>query len=600
MSLKTVCLSTLVLSLCLIILGPLIQFQPGLPLICQEWPLCFPADLQATPARGWIEIFHRTLATIVGLLTLTLFFQVAKRRTDPLLAKAATYSLFFVFIQGLLGGLTVVYRLPMVVSTLHMFFSMIYIFYLLKSLKRVTAPDLAFKLQPLSTEVSSWWQPKVRDALWISASLNFLTILLSSFVRHTSSLRICGTGVEALWSCSVEWNPLTSQQIILHLGFRVLAFTSFAVSLFTLYHFSKTLKMKVLFETFALPTKLAALTVFFQFMAGLFVIVTHIGLVSSVLYLAFSVLSLFGLWWLALDYSEMQTQFKLQNIHSPFSDLLELTKPRLSALVMVTAMVGVILAPGQIGLLKGFLALILIAMVVMGACALNCYIEMDIDKKMERTRDRSLPAGRMNPKKALWFSVFLLLTSVPLLMLIINPLTGFLALLAAILYLYAYTPMKRRTELALFVGAIPGALPPMMGWTSVTGQLDGMAWVLFAILFVWQLPHFLAISLFHAEDYEHAGIKVYANKKDFHFLKHSIFWYTFALLVTSLLPLQFGELGLDYGLAALCFSATFLGLSGLGYFLDSRPESHRLWARRYFLGSLFYLPLIMGSMIVLR
>jgi protoheme IX farnesyltransferase len=204
---------------------------------------------------------------------------------------------------------------------------------------------------------------------------------------------------------------------------------------------------------------------------------------------------------------------------------------------MVTALVGTLVAPEKIYFFKALLSFLLITMVVIGAAALNCYIEREGDAKMIRTKDRPLPAKRMQPKTALWFGVLLLIISIPSICVFINGLTGLLAFIAAALYLYAYTPMKRKSELAVYVGAIPGALPPVMGWTAVTGKIDLMAITLFLILFIWQLPHFLAISLYHAEDYDAAGIKVYPNlKRGLQITKIGIFFFTLLLFGTSLLP----------------------------------------------------------------
>src|SRR5512138_1146982 len=187
---------------------------------------------------------------------------------------------------------------------------------------------------------------------------------------------------------------------------------------------------------------------------------------------------------------------------SPFlyvKDLFLLAKPRLSSLVIVTTGGGMALAPGQIGLGRGLAVLLGTAAVVGAANALNCFIERDIDGRMRRTRDRPLPAGRVEPFTALALRV-----------LVANPLTALLAFAALVTYVAVYTPMKQRSTLALFVGAVPGAIPPLMGWTAVTGRLDAGGVALFALLFFWQLPHFLAISIYLAEDYARGGLKVFA------------------------------------------------------------------------------------------
>src|SRR5439155_3385439 len=141
------------------------------------------------------------------------------------------------------------------------------------------------------------------------------------------------------------------------------------------------------------------------------------------------------------------------------------------------------------------------ALVVGAANALNCYLERESDALMRRTRDRPLPAGRVEPWVALALGVGVASTSIPLLGWATNALTALLALVALVTYVGVYTPMKQRSGLALFVGAVPGAIPPLMGWTAVTGRLETGGLALFAILFCWQLPHFLAISIYLADDY---------------------------------------------------------------------------------------------------
>src|SRR5512138_3153756 len=198
---------------------------------------------------------------------------------------------------------------------------------------------------------------------------------------------------------------------------------------------------------------------------------------------------------------------------SPFlyvKDLFLLAKPRLSSLVIVTTGGGMALAPGQIGLGRGLAVLLGTAAVVGAANALNNFIERDIDGRMRRTRDRPLPAGRVEPGVALALGIAVPMFAIPFLALAANGLTAALALLALVTYVVVYTPMKQRSTLALFVGAVPGAIPPLMGWTAVSGSVDVGGLALALLLFTWQLPHFLAISIYLAEDYARGGLKVFA------------------------------------------------------------------------------------------
>ncbi|MCK6596607.1 MAG: heme o synthase, partial [Bacteriovoracaceae bacterium] len=269
-------------------------------------------------------------------------------------------------------------------------------------------------------------------------------------------------------------------------------------------------------------------------------------------------------------------------------------------LVMVTVLVGTILAPGHINFFKGLLAFFLIGLVAIGSTTLNCYVEREVDAKMKRTMDRALPAKRMHPDMALSIGIGFLVLSVPLLAITINVITALLALLAAVLYIYAYTPMKQKSELAVYVGAIPGAIPPVLGWTAVTGNLDPMAIILFGILFVWQLPHFMAISIYLSEDYGAASIKVYPNAKGVQLTKVLIFVLTLALLVISLLPNLIADASIAYKNAALLLGIVFSLYSLKGFFIDSKANELRDWAKMYFYGSIFYLPLLLGALIFFK
>src|SRR5262245_42474538 len=193
------------------------------------------------------------------------------------------------------------------------------------------------------------------------------------------------------------------------------------------------------------------------------------------------------------------------------ADLVALAKPRITALVITTTAGGLWLAPVKVGMGVAGLTILGTSLIVAGANALNMYIEREIDGRMERTKDRPLPAGRLAPRIALWFGVVLSVAAVPILAIGVNATTALLAVLANLSYVLAYTPLKQRSHWALLVGAVPGAMPPLLGWTAATGTIGAGGLVLFGILFLWQVPHFLAISIFRKEEYARAGLKVMPN-----------------------------------------------------------------------------------------
>jgi protoheme IX farnesyltransferase len=264
-------------------------------------------------------------------------------------------------------------------------------------------------------------------------------------------------------------------------------------------------------------------------------------------------------------------------------DLVLLSKPRLSTLVMVTCAGGMWLAPGSIAPARAVLAVLATAAVVGAANALNCYMERDLDGLMRRTQDRPLPAGRLDPLLALGLGVLVPTLAIPALALAAGRLTAFLALVALLLYVLAYTPLKRRTPLALFVGAVPGAIPPAMGWATVTGGLEPGGLSLLALLLAWQLPHFLAVSLYLREDYARAGLPVYAIVHGEAGTRRAIAAATALLVAVSFLPALAGVVGPAYTAAAAVLGLGLLVLAFLG--LRGRAR----WARTYFLSTLVYL-----------
>ncbi len=266
-------------------------------------------------------------------------------------------------------------------------------------------------------------------------------------------------------------------------------------------------------------------------------------------------------------------------------DVVALTKPRLTSLVLFSTAGGVWLAGGPVLSLRTLLTLLGTTLAVAGAHTLNCWMERDLDRCMERTRRRPLPAGRMVARVALALGVLYSVASMPVLWFGVNPLTGLLGATALASYVLVYTPMKTRTPAALYVGALPGALPPLMGWTAVTDRLELPGVVLFAILFVWQLPHFLAIAIHRKEDYARAGMKTLPIVRgEAVAARHAALW-VLALVPITLALVPLGVAHWIYGAAAVALGAWFVGVS----FKGLRGGTDRAWARKVFLVSLAHL-----------
>lgn len=272
-------------------------------------------------------------------------------------------------------------------------------------------------------------------------------------------------------------------------------------------------------------------------------------------------------------------------------DVLALGKPRLSALVIFTAGAGLWLAPGQLGTIRSAMTLLGASMLVWAANAINCYIERHSDALMRRTRQRPLPSGRVEPRVALWAGSLVAATSLPMLVVFANPLAGLLGSTAFVVYVAIYTPMKRTSTWALPVGAIPGAVPPLMGWAAVTGSLEAGGWVLFGIMFMWQLPHFLAVSYYLRDDYARGGHQVFSIVHGEEVTRKSIILSILALIPVSVLPLAVGMAGWLYAACAVLLGVLFLARS------LARGTGTR-WARGVFLASLAYLTGLMGVLMV--
>ena len=278
-------------------------------------------------------------------------------------------------------------------------------------------------------------------------------------------------------------------------------------------------------------------------------------------------------------------------------DLLSLTKPRITLMVLMSSGAAYLLgSAGSFDPFAMLVAMLGIALVAGGTSALNQVVERDVDGRMNRTRSRPLPTGRVTPGVAAVFSLVLAGAGVVLLALAVNGLTALLAAIALASYVLLYTPLKRVSSLSTIVGAVPGALPIMGGWTAATGELGPGAWALFGILFFWQLPHFLALAWLYREDYARGGLRVLSveDPTGTSSGRQSVLWAA-ALVPTSLLPAVLGLTGPAYAVAALTLS--------IAYLVSAVRFAHRVntaTARRLFGVSLLYLPLVLGLLAIDR
>lgn len=277
-------------------------------------------------------------------------------------------------------------------------------------------------------------------------------------------------------------------------------------------------------------------------------------------------------------------------------DFVALLKPRVMSLVVFTGFAGMVAAPGQLHPLLAAVAVLCIAVAAGAAGAINMWYDRDIDAVMTRTRHRPLPAGRMAPDEALALGIALSIISVMLMAVAINWMAA--ALLAATngFYVFVYTVwLKRRTPQNIVIGGAAGALPPVIGWVAVTGQVDVEALVLFLIIFLWTPPHFWALSLYRSGDYAKAGVPMLPVVAGAAATRRHILAYSVVLVMASLLPTMFGTVGALYGAAAAALGGTFLVLA----FAVLRDTGETA-ARRLFAFSILYLFLLFAALIVDR
>jgi protoheme IX farnesyltransferase len=273
------------------------------------------------------------------------------------------------------------------------------------------------------------------------------------------------------------------------------------------------------------------------------------------------------------------------------SDLVALTKPRVVVMVLVTTLVGYDVGlTGSADYLRMIHLLIGTLLAASGTLALNQYWERDVDARMDRTRTRPLPTGRLQPLEALLLGVALTMLGTAYLAALVGAVVALVIAATAILYLFAYTPLKQRTALCTLVGAVPGALPPVAGWAAARGDVTLGAWVLFGVLFLWQLPHTLSIARLYRDDYARAGVRVLpVIDRDGASTERQIVLACLALLAVSLLPTVIGWSGPIYLAGALVLGLAF---AAVGILQAVAPSARA--ARRVLLVSLFYLPLLLG------
>jgi heme o synthase len=274
------------------------------------------------------------------------------------------------------------------------------------------------------------------------------------------------------------------------------------------------------------------------------------------------------------------------------TDFVTLVKPRIMVMALLTAVGAMSLAPGSVPIARALWLLLGTALIVGSANTLNMWLERDIDCLMVRTRARPLPQHRLSANTALAFGVVQGALSLPALAQV-NFVTAALALVALLLYVGVYTPMKQRSHWATWIGAIPGALPTLMGWTAATGRIELPGLAVFGVLFFWQIPHFHAIALYRQRDYDVAGLKTLPGTHGLAATRRHIVFYLVVQVAVSLSLVPLGVAGRPYLVTAALLGVVVLVQGGSGL----RTGTAR-WARSVFLASILYLPVLFAVMVL--
>lgn len=543
-------------------------------LVCPDWPLCYGEFLPQLMTPVFYESLHRFLAGLMGIGSIAW----AIVRFKELRVKALL-PLFLIILQSLLGWATFYYKLPTITTILHLVFSLLF----LASLEgtRHLSFDEALKKD---------WNPKLKDTVGFFLFLLLFQFVLGGILRKSSLLASCESTME-FWQCWQKQSsiPLAGSLSLMH---RILGILTTLSGIFV---FSYLLKHLPKWKP-AAAIGLALMLI--QILLGL-----QMGRSASremiIWHFTTALFSFCVLLFLIVRLRRYEFRFFGRAVPTYLNDLMDLFKPKLTILVVVTLLVGVFLAPLQINIILLTISLIAIWFQAAGSLALNSYIEREADKHMERTKDRPLPSGRLKPIVAVYWGWGLIIVGTLILVWSSNILTAFLGLFAALSYLYLYTPLKQKSPYALYVGAVPGALPTLMGWTTVTDSIGPVGIYLFGILFLWQIPHFMAISLYRKNEYGMARFLTFAQTHSFSFLRINIFIYSLIMMLFGMIPYFANWRGEGYFFSSLMISVILLGFAIKGFFVKNE-ETINSFARSYFWATLFYLPLMLGVLLILR
>gem|GEM_PF-470975 len=549
-------------SLILLLIGAQLQSLKS-ALICPDWPLCYGefVPLYFTPL-----FYEWTKRVILLALFTSTFIQLRKNKN---------YLLFFLSLCLMLLELLIQsQKLPTLTTVLGVSLLLLIFFF---NEKERSFPEIK----------ESRWDSSWKD--FLGFYLFFLTtqFFLGAILRRSSLLASCEQGLSFLSCLEAQASiPLAGPLSVIH---RFFGLTLLFVGLFLFSYFLPV------FKKFSI---VALLLILGQFFLGI-----KMGRASGrelVFYHSLLGTLLFTHVTLMLFYVRKQELARFGSIlATKINDIIDLFKPRLTTLVVVSLLVGVFLAPFRFNIILLIASLVGIWLMAAGSLALNCYLEREQDKSMERTKSRPLPSGRLKPEVALYWGWSFVFLGFVIVALVGNFLTAALGFLAVILYLYLYTPLKLKTPYALYWGAIPGAIPALMGWTLVHGEISSYGLFLFALLTIWQIPHFLAISLYRRAEYEAADFLTFAQTHSERFIWKKIIFFSFFLLLVGMIPTLAGQKGFLFLIMGMLPSAILIFLSLYAFFGKAQISQIPV-SRIYFFSTLFHLSFYLIALLIMR
>ena len=583
----------------LIFVGALVTTK-GAGLAVPDWPLSFGQIMPQMVGGVFYEHGHRMVASGVGFLTLVMAFWAQFSRQEQVVRRLSWLALALVIVQGLLGGLTVLLRLPRPVSIAHGCTAQIF-FLTVVAVALYTSPRFRGAQASLVGERAT----ALRLTGFLAVGAVLTQLLIAATMRHMGAGLVIGDFPLSLGRIIP---PFDSAEVVINYTHRVMALIVLTVLSFFAF--------RVFRERASLPKpvqQMAGLMVFFvclQVCLGALTVWTARALIPTSWHVVNGALVLattFSTWmWVmrtsrhhvTLGRTEGEVGYEFQTSDQPrgvaMRDWMDLFKVKLVVMSVITAALSFWAGRGYFELSGLFHVTVGVLLIGSGAGALNQLLEIESDRLMSRTCKRPIPGGRISPQMAEFWGCALSTLGTLYLGIVVHPLSGLLAALAVVLYAFVYTPLKKISSYNTLIGAIPGALPVLVGWTAATGGLEAGGWVLFFILFLWQLPHFMAIAWLCKDDYAKAGMAMVTVKDPGgHTAAVQAVVYALALLPVSLAPPLCGIGGPLYLITALALGLTYL-YAGVSWGRNRNTRG----ARRLLLTSVAYLPLLFGALVL--